>query len=77
MQCFAKSDRGAVRKENQYCAAGARIRRKGCVVGVVCDGMGGARAGNVASTMAVDIIMDEFLAEEEIQSEGKEKSLIP
>ena len=27
--------------------------------------MGGARAGNVASTMAVDIIMDEFLAEEE------------
>ena len=52
MQCFAKSDRGAVRKENQDRAAGARIRRKGCVVGVVCDGMGGAAGGRLASTLA-------------------------
>ena len=50
MQCFAKSDRGAVRKENQDRAAGARIRRKGCVVGVVCDGMGGAAGGKLASS---------------------------
>ena len=65
MQCFAKSDRGAVRKENQDRAAGARIRRKGCVVGVVCDGMGGARAGNIASSMAVDVFMEAFLEDGE------------
>ena len=59
MQCFAKSDRGAVRKENQDRAAGARIRRKGCVVGVVCDGMGGAKSGNVASSMAAEAFVAE------------------
>ena len=26
----------------------------------MCDGMGGARAGNVASTMAVELFMEEF-----------------
>lgn len=42
MNCFAQSDRGSVRKENQDRAACAHIRRKGCTVAVVCDGMGGA-----------------------------------
>lgn len=40
MNCFAQSDRGTVRKENQDRAACAHIRRKGCTVAVVCDGMG-------------------------------------
>ena len=53
MQCFAKSDRGAVRKENQDRAAGARIRRKGCVVGVICDGMGGAAGGKLLSLIHI------------------------
>lgn len=46
MHCFAQSDRGTVRKENQDRAACAHIRRKGCTVAVVCDGMGGAAGGS-------------------------------
>ena len=63
MQCFAKSDRGAVRKENQDRAAGARIRRKGCVVGVVCDGMGGAAGGKLASELAASTFLAQFRRE--------------
>jgi protein phosphatase len=33
----------------------------GRVIALVCDGMGGARAGNVASTMAVELFMKQFL----------------
>ena len=63
MRTWSVTDRGLVRSENQD--ACAVLTPDGYTVAVVCDGMGGARAGNVASTMAVDIIMDEFLAEEE------------
>ena len=63
MQCFSKSDRGAVRKENQDRAAGARIRRKGCVVGVVCDGMGGAAGGKLASELAASTFLAQFRRE--------------
>ena len=48
MHCFAQSDRGPVRKENQDRAACAHIRRKGCTVADVCDGMGGAAGGKLA-----------------------------
>ena len=54
MNCFAQSDRGTVRKENQDRAACAHIRRKGCTVAVVCDGMGGTNGGNIASVLARD-----------------------
>ena len=60
MHCFAQSDKGAIRKENQDRAACAHIRRKGCTVAVVCDGMGGQSAGNVASDMARTIIADKI-----------------
>ena len=59
MNCFAQSDRGTVRKENQDRAACAHIRRKGCTVAVVCDGMGGAKSGNVASRLATDVFIRE------------------
>jgi len=53
MQTWAISDRGAVRQQNQdsykvFLAADERG------IALVCDGMGGAKAGNIASNMAVE-----------------------
>ena len=63
MNCFAQSDRGAVRKENQDRAACAHIRRKGCTVAVVCDGMGGAAGGKLASDLAASTFLADFRRE--------------
>ena len=52
MKCFGMTDKGAVRKENQDCFL-IEDRPKGkCTVAVVCDGMGGARAGDFAGRLA-------------------------
>ena len=64
MNVWGITDRGVIREQNQDAFA-HQVLPDGRVLALVCDRMGGARAGNVASTMAVDIIMDEFLAEEE------------
>lgn len=60
MQVWGVTDRGAVRQQNQDAYA-AKVLDDGRVIALVCDGMGGARAGNVASTMAVELFMEEFL----------------
>lgn len=60
MQVWGVTDRGAVRQQNQDAYA-ARVLEDGRAIALVCDGMGGARAGNVASTMAVELFMEEFL----------------
>ncbi|MCI8303707.1 MAG: Stp1/IreP family PP2C-type Ser/Thr phosphatase [Lawsonibacter sp.] len=59
MQVWGVTDRGAVRQQNQDSFA-ARTLKDGRVLALVCDGMGGARAGNVASTMAVELFMEHF-----------------
>ena len=60
MQVWGVTHRGAVRQQNQDAYA-ARTLEDGRVIALVCDGMGGARAGNVASSMAVERFMEEFL----------------
>ena len=60
MQVWGITDRGTVRQQNQDAYA-AKVLKDGRVVALVCDGMGGARAGNVASTLAVERFMEEFL----------------
>lgn len=50
---FAKTDKGIVRRSNQDACAAAVLGPKRAW-GVVCDGMGGANAGDIASKMAVE-----------------------
>ena len=62
MDVWGITHRGVVRQQNQDAFA-ARKLEDGRIIAVVCDGMGGARAGNVASTMAVELFMDQFARE--------------
>lgn len=54
MEFWGVTHKGCVRKENQD-AYDTRQLDKNTILCVVCDGMGGARAGNIASTLAVDV----------------------
>lgn len=53
MNVFGLTDIGSLRKDNQDSYA-IRVLDDHLVVAVVCDGMGGAQAGNVASAVAVE-----------------------
>lgn len=53
MNFHGLTDVGIVRKENQDSYA-IRILSETAAAAIVCDGMGGARAGNVASAIAVE-----------------------
>lgn len=59
MEVFSKSDIGLVRSQNQDdCRFG--VISPSCVWAVVCDGMGGANGGNIASATAVEYISREI-----------------
>ncbi|MEA4822549.1 MAG: Stp1/IreP family PP2C-type Ser/Thr phosphatase [Clostridiaceae bacterium] len=57
MRIFGLTDVGRQRSENQDACA-YEILDENRTVFVVCDGMGGAQAGNVASAIASDVFMD-------------------
>jgi len=59
MQYWGITDKGVVRSQNQDAFA-IQSLSDGRVLAVVCDGMGGARAGNVASTMSVELFCQTF-----------------
>lgn len=55
MEVLCKSDVGLIREQNQDdCRFG--VISPSCVWAVVCDGMGGAQGGNIASATAVEYI---------------------
>lgn len=53
MRVWAITDRGAVRQQNQD-SYSIYTPADNCGLAIVCDGMGGAKAGNVASQLAVE-----------------------
>lgn len=58
MDYYGITDRGIVRKQNQDSFLCEEVRLINAVLLVVCDGMGGAKSGNVASSMARDIFAE-------------------
>ncbi len=57
MNAFGITHRGAVRKENQDTFRFELNEKADTLCAVLCDGMGGAQSGSIASTMAVDTFM--------------------
>ena len=53
MNLYGLTDIGLVRKNNQDSYA-IRVLDDALAIAVVCDGLGGAQAGNVASAVAVE-----------------------
>lgn len=62
MRGFGVTDKGKVRKENQDRFLIQVLEGRDSAVAVLCDGMGGAQAGSVASTMATEAFMTHALA---------------
>ena len=59
MQSWGLTDPGSVRKQNQDAYQIEQLDRN-TLLCVVCDGMGGAKSGNIASTLAVDVFVEEI-----------------
>ena len=59
MQSWGLTDPGCVRKQNQDAFRIEQLDRN-TLVCAVCDGMGGAKSGNVASTLAVEVFVEEI-----------------
>ena len=60
MEVWSMTDVGLVRKENQDACAVCQHEESGHTLCVVCDGMGGAAGGKLASRIAVDTFMTEM-----------------
>ena len=58
MRIWGITDTGLVRRENQDAYATAVIAD--CTVAVVCDGMGGTNGGHMASTIAVETLLEQL-----------------
>ena len=59
MQYWGLSDPGCVRTQNQDAFQIVQLDRN-TVLCVLCDGMGGAKSGNIASALATDVFVQEL-----------------
>ena len=76
MRYWSLTDQGKVRKQNQDVCEVQSFRTEDgtkVVAAVVCDGMGGAKAGNVASAMGLEVFLRElrsgFMTEEDTDAQ--------
>ncbi len=58
MQFWGLTDPGCIREQNQDTYQIEQLDRNNLLC-VVCDGMGGAKSGNVASSLAIDVFVQE------------------
>ena len=58
MQSWGLTDPGCVRPQNQDAFQIVQLDRNALLC-VVCDGMGGAKSGNIASSLALDVFIQE------------------
>ena len=59
MQFWGLTDPGCVRKQNQDTYFMEQLDRNSAIC-VVCDGMGGAKSGNIASSLAAEVFVQEI-----------------
>ena len=59
MHCWGITDPGCVRAQNQDAYQIEQLDRS-TLLCVVCDGMGGAKSGNIASSLAIDVFVQEI-----------------
>ena len=59
MQCWGLTDPGCVRTQNQDAYQIEHLDRN-TLLCVLCDGMGGAKSGNIASSLALDVFVQEI-----------------
>ena len=59
MQSWGLTDPGCVRPQNQDAFHMEQLDRN-TLLCIVCDGMGGAKSGNIASSLAVDVFVQEI-----------------
>lgn len=60
MKYWAITDKGLVRKQNEDAYFACCNECDGFALFVVCDGMGGAQSGNIASNMACEAFVDKL-----------------
>lgn len=78
MKSFGVTDKGKVRKENQDSYIIENCDKRKSVVIAICDGMGGAKAGDLASQLACKAFVSgvyESLLAPKLYTEGHEKIL--
>ena len=64
MKSFGLTDKGPTRSENQDCFLLELCPEKNCLIAVLCDGMGGAKAGGVASQLCIKAFVSKVFDQE-------------
>lgn len=75
MNIWGITDVGAVRKQNQD-DYHIELLAEDMALGIVCDGMGGAKAGNVASQLAVEVFLETAKAQPPEQWRNEPEALL-